>query len=377
MKHDSTIVETFLFDHIKKVVPEEVAMQYSSLIAMDSNHDKEKALEASVNALHDRFTEFQYKDIDAFIFNAQLELDRIKDEHLELFGEQDEHYLEFINKKYHSEKDLVYEGGIKGYRLDHYWQLQNKIDGIRAGLHIIAADPNVGKTSLMVSMAWDLLESNKDVHVVFYTVDDEKGKITNNMLACISNVSQNKVDRKRSDEDRVKVDDAYNDIIGWSVNRRFSVIDSSVFENANQLNQHMMRTRKEFKDKDLVIMVDGCTNLHMEGQGEERYNKLAMLFKRAWKPTATGLQAIPIIISNELRKRNDKSRPKKSDIKGSSKWEYVADSVICLSAEDEDALNSRTNMTVIADLDKNKFGSGKGITSLLFDPDCSKFIHKT
>lgn len=366
------LVKDDIYKALSKHVDHESAALTAEMVMFEVKDEKEKDLRSSILALRERFTDFEYKDIGKFLFDAQQEIWRLKEVYDEVFERKDDDdYLKFLKKKYESQKDLVHEGGVKGYKLNHLNFYERMCDGLREGLHYIGAHPNVGKTSLLCTMTWDVLSSNKHVSVLFITIDDTREKITNNILACASNRSQNIVDRKRNDVDAHAVDKAYTQVIGWTMEKRLNVVDSSSFDNEpNNLYNIIQKARKNYDN--LVVFVDGIANLNMKGTGEERHSNIAMMFKHLWKPTMSGLPAIPIVLSSEL-KRTEGKRPKKNDLKGSSKYEYTADVVACLSAEDEEAFNAKRNMRVIIDIDKNKMGSGKGFVYSVFDPDKSKF----
>jgi len=371
---EQVLVRDKMYEFLSQYIPPESAMDWTSMIAGEVEDNKESNLRQAKKSLHERFKEFEYRDIGTFIFEAQIELEKLNSAYQDVFDKKEDDFLPFLKDKHELERDLVHDGGIKGYRLHHLEFYERMCDGLRPGLHYFGAHANVGKTSMLCTMNWDVLISNKDVSTMFITIDDTRDKITNNLLACTSNRSQNIVDRKRNSVDEIAVENAYDKLIGWGANGRMTIVDSSSFDNdPEKLANIIYRARKKYKN--LVVFVDGIANLTMKGTGEERQSNIAMMFKHLWKPTMSGLPPIPIILSHEL-KRIDGKRPKKGDLKGSSKYEYTADVVVCLSAEDEEAFNEKTNMVVYADVDKNKMGSGKGVVHTTFEPDKSKFSEK-
>ena len=55
--------------------------------------------------------------------------------------------------------------------------------GLMDGMYIWAADPNVGKTGILIHLAMDLLVSNPNAKVLFYSADDSATKLLKRMIA--------------------------------------------------------------------------------------------------------------------------------------------------------------------------------------------------
>lgn len=349
------------------------AEAYSDLIDTVIDSEKEEQFNKRINLLKDTIANNEITKTDKFVEYITKESRQINAMYEEIFTKTNNScILKDLGNKYENEKDLVYQTGHKGYTLKHYTSIANNLNGICNGIHIIAADPNVGKTALLSSLAIDILRSNKHANVVFYTVDDEKDSIYNRMLAICANKPINVVNKKRNDVDKEAVDKAYVEFIGYAEHKRIDIYDSSSFNTAQQLVDHIIEKRTQIEN--LVVFVDGPTNLQMKGKNiEERHTNLALLFKDVWKP-ANDMPAIPVIMSNELRKREANVKPLKSHIKGSSKWEYIADSIILLYADNEEEFNRKINSKVVLNFDKNKFGSEKGFVTMEFKPELSKFL---
>ena len=350
---------------------DEAVKTYADIIATEYEEQKMEECRKKFYMFKQAINDIDPDDMHKFINYVPKEFESIKAVYNAVFEKQTPHLLEIIKEKFESELDLEYEDGLGGYRLTKYRNLANKLDGIKAGLHIIAADPNVGKTALSCSVAIDLLESSSLPNVHFYTIDDPKNSILNRFLAIMSQRSMNIVNRKRNPADSDAVRIAYNKLIGFAANERLKVYDSSDFNSNVQLEAHIRRSRNE--KENLVVFVDGTTNLSLEGKSDDYHTDLALMFKELWKPTADGLKEIPLIITNELKKRESDRKPIGSDIKGSRKWEYVADSILLLYAQDREAFNNKQNMNVVIDLFKNKFSDKRGTYEMHFKPEISCF----
>jgi len=350
----------------------EATDEFSAILASEFKDDQIKACKDMFNSFQQKVVRMDSDRILEFAEYVPQAFNEFKTTFDNVFETEREHLLKVVQKKHDEEVDLVYESGVAGYQMKRYVELTRSVDGIKAGLHIIAADPNVGKTALTTSEAIDLLISNKEPNVNFYTIDDPKKSIINRFIAILAEKSMNTVNRKRTNqEDAHAVNLAYTKIIGFIEKGRLDVFDSSDFSSAEQLMAHIDRSRNE--KENLVVFVDGTTNLTLDTKTDDYHTALAMMFKEAWKPTRTGSPEIPIIITNELKKREGNRKPIPSDIKGSRKWEYAADCILLLFAKDIESFNRKTDMTVIVDIAKNKFSDKRGEMFMELRPEMSLF----
>jgi len=369
----SVIQQFYKKDILARGGGEEIAESYSKLVASGIKNDVEKSYEDQLKIFqatvangmdnHEQFMEYIKGGAKDLIASYENIFHKVVESNL----------LETLKEKHSRELNLDVKNGVLGYKLNSYPMLEYRLNGISSGIHIFAADPNVGKTAILTSLGVDLLKSNKNVNILFYTIDDEMDDVLNRFLAICSGKPINVVRQKRKIADMEAVDKGYAEMFGFAHENRLHIYDSQSFKNAAQLCNHVNSVRGKFKD--IVVFVDGPTNLSVEGRNlEERGTNMAIMLHELWKGTETQ-SGFPLIISNELKKRDSSnSKPKKSDIKGSTKWEYVAKSIFLMYADNENDFNEKKNMNVVFNLDKNKFSHHKGVMAMEFKPERSMFV---
>jgi len=103
-----------------------------------------------------------------------------------------------------------------GYELKDFSEIDKEISGVQPGLYIVAADPNIGKTAMMVSLMIDVLRSNPDVSCLFYSMDYSRDAIINRMLAHLTDMKINEVRFKLGNpSDELKLETAYAQMTKW------------------------------------------------------------------------------------------------------------------------------------------------------------------
>jgi DNA primase len=258
-----------------------------------------------------------------------------------------------------------------GYQLTDFAEIDTVLSGLQSGLYIIAADPNIGKTALMVSLMIDVLKSNEDVSCAFYSMDDSRETIVNRMLAHLTDMKINDVRFKPSGlQDEQVLDAAYSVLAGWYQQGRLEIRESTAFLTMARIqNEIQMHPNRE----NLVVFIDGLYNVPLdEDHGSngsirteniDRANQVKMLVK---------LFAIPVIATAEFRKqgRDESSEGKKTrtinDIMETGKYGYNADLVILLTPKDLNNYMSQDTPIIKAVFGKNKLESFKGTMEFRF-----------
>lgn len=275
----------------------------------------------------------------------------------------------FLQEKYKrdSEKDLY--GKLKGYSLWHYKDLSAAIDGWQYGMHCIVARSNVGKTSLLLSLACDLLLCpQNEVSIVIYTLDDNKEEAINYVLSFLCDLPRNIVDRKRykpEDEQIVKM--GYEKLEMLSKDGRLDILDFSEVSKWSDILSDIRRRKQE--SPNLCVFIDGFS--HAE------YSEIPE--RKAWnaqksldlKQLAAEL-LIPITITCEVPK-SATYRPKKEDIMESVRFSFDCRLCLCLSAINNEAYKTGSFPTIVIEFDKNKLSSFKGSLFALFKSSRSRF----
>jgi len=114
-----------------------------------------------------------------------------------------------LTEKYNTEKNRT--TALLGYPLNKFQNLCNNIDGVQPGLYLIGAETNIGKTAMLTNVSLDLIESNDDVRVLYFSMDDAWNVIINRFLGIITEIDLNQVQRRQYDpKDAQKLKQAYD-----------------------------------------------------------------------------------------------------------------------------------------------------------------------
>ena len=286
-----------------------------------------------------------------------------------------------LMEKYELEKNR--EVGLLGYPLTKFKDLCEHIDGLQPGLYLIGAETNVGKTALLTNIALDLIQTNPDVRVLYFSLDDSWSVITNRFLGIMTGLELNKVQRKQASAvDAIKVRDAYQELARLACDGRLYIKDLSDVTNFNQAEAVL---RELYEQGNLAVFVDGLYNLEVEGNGGgiretniERANKLKLL---------VDTYRIPLVCTAELRKKTKEEginkKPTVSDIMETGKFGYNANVVWLLSADYKESKDVN-ELELSLNYEKNKLSHFKGYQPLTFikskgivkegDPTVNHFI---
>ncbi len=283
--------------------------------------------------------------------------------------------LKYLGEKKQADRNRT-AGTRLGYKLDTFSEIDNKLSGLQPGLYIAAADPNIGKTALMVSLAIDVLQSNADARVMFYTMDDSRDAIVNRFLAHRTDMAINTVRFKPVDATSEKtVDTAYQELEQWASSGKLDIKEITEWLTMgaiqNDIQNHPQRDK-------LVILIDGLYNVPMDAdfrslreENIERSNQVKQLVK---------LFKIPVIATAEFRKQGRDESPASQrartihDIMETGKYGYNADLIWLLSPQDPDTYATQDEPIILMQFGKNKLESFRGTMQLKFIREKSVMI---
>ena len=270
-----------------------------------------------------------------------------------------------LMEKYEQEKNR--ESILLGYPLTKFKNLCENIDGLQPGLYIIGAKTNVGKTALLTNIAMDLINSNPEVRVLYFSLDDSWSVITNRFLGILTGLELNKVQRMQGCEsDAIKVRDAYQELARLADDGRLYIKDLSEVTNFNQAEAVL---RELYEEGNLAVFIDGLYNLEVEGNGGgiretniERANRLKLL---------VDTYRIPLVCTAELRKKTKEEGkdkpPTVSDLMETGKFGYNANVVWLLYPENFSESKGADQFMIKLDYAKNKMSHYKDYQTLIFE----------
>lgn len=258
--------------------------------------------------------------------------------------------------------------------------------GIQPGVYLFAAQPNVGKSAMMLQIAKQVAENNEDVFVAYFSLDDSNTELLPRWIACDQRItiSQAKNPEKYIDQPDILQRRADGVKRLYQMINRFGMYDihncgSSVEAIEDKIKQLMMTLPDQTK---LMICIDNfyditCDNRAFHSDDSAKYEHNASEIKRWYKQ-----YNIPILCTAELRKLNSNRRPTPEDLRDTVKLQYIANWIGLLYNEvgikEENAelywLGEHTDqkMPVIElRFGKNKLGSFKGTRFYEFVPNMS------
>lgn len=213
--------------------------------------------------------------------------------------------------------------------------MDHALEGLQTGFHIVAGDSNIGKTSFMSQMAWNVATMNgDDAYVIDFSLDDPMLDKMSRVIAAGKRVLINAVKtprqylkypkmlQRRADglkELREMVDcyKAYDQDHGTNVE-----------DIAETIKNHIIELKAAGEKRKVVAFIDNFHDLttdHPDSKGSDKskYDYLAQYVS----DLATQLD-IPIVCSAEFKKLNGFRRPSIDDIRETVKIKYEAKSVM-------------------------------------------------
>lgn len=248
-----------------------------------------------------------------------------------------------------------------------------------AQLMIFTGYANIGKTSFLRNLSWELIRSNPDVHVIFMSIDDSFQKIVNGFISLQTGIPMDIVSNKdllaKNPNAEKAVLDAY-DILGKLQDRIIIKDDDDGFTTF-AMEKHIAEAIKKYPEKKLVFMLDNYHRLADTDSGKwEDLDSAAKHIKRMSKRFN-----IPMLINVELRKTDWSSRATMRDVKGTGSIEFVSDMVMILhqsyhvDQRSHLVWSNKGRTCPINELEfpKNKITGFKGSIYMKFAPSQSRY----
>jgi replicative DNA helicase len=280
-----------------------------------------------------------------------------------------------------------------GYKL-----LNEAIEGLNTGLHLIAGQSNVGKSALCLHMAWNVAQKNREVtrdrpykaFVLYFSLDDN----ANTLLPRIISID------KRVPINVVRFPSKYEDMTNLMVRRRegiedlkdsvgyFKMVDSTKGDTLEYIEEEIKRHQLALGQIDetykLVVFID---NFHDLSVRDVHFNSDTAKFDYLPQELSRICTTydIPIVCTAEFRKLNGNKRPTIDDIKEATKIGYEAQVILLCYNEVgirgesasiwwNDPSKAEKQPVLEAKVGKNKQGSYKGRIFFNFLPEYSTLI---
>ncbi|BCT30434.1 DnaB-like helicase C-terminal domain-containing protein [Bacillus velezensis] len=280
--------------------------------------------------------------------------------------------------------------------LDWGFESLNKaFEGLNTGVHLIAGQSNIGKSSFMLQLAWQVAQSNqiptkerpRKAFVLYFSLDDNNNELVPRLVAIDQRIPINVVRFPKKYQDNATYMDKRQ--IGVS-NLRGSVdyinmMDVNKGSDIEFIEQTMEEYHVELQKTDpsyqLVVFIDNFHDITIGDEklrgksGNEKYDHIAdQLTKIATKYDS------PIVCTAEFRKLNGNRRPVVDDIRETTKIVYEAKAImLCyneVSIRGQQATvhwmrsdNPNKQPIYEVQVGKNKFSSFKGRAFFEFIPE--------
>jgi len=255
---------------------------------------------------------------------------------------------------------------LLGFPLTKFNTLANNIDGIQPGFYFLGAESNVGKTAVLTNLALDVLDTNPDATVLYFSLDDSRIYTAYRYLSILTGFHINDVRKPNvNHSDYQTLQTQRNVLLDYIQTERIILKDLS---EVNHMD-HLMKTVDEYPDhKKLIVLIDGLYNLDVaagknEGirvQNIEKANKIKLI---------TDKYGIPLIATGELRKKtkgeSKRTKPTIHDLMETGKFAYNANVIWLLYLYDPDTINQPCQILEL-EFAKNKLSDFKGIQHLDF-----------
>lgn len=310
-------------------------------------------------------------------------------------------YQQAIAREQHSQAERIQELYSKekrqeacellGYRLttegnNDFKPIEKDLEGIQAGLYILGAQTNVGKTAFVANLAYHLLNSNDNLTVLYFSLDDNYAVTATRMRAIIafrerrlsdmaqflsSNIAINEFRKHLETPRQEQKYQANQTFLGSVKSNRLEIYD--IADTPRICDIELVIRQKA--DKTLAVVIDGLYNAAVPaGNGGireeniERANRIKAL---------VDTYSIPVICTAEVRKKAQgrSNEITIDDLMESGKFGYNANLVWLLSEMEETAPGMEM-VKLSLDYAKNKLTSFKGRQEVQYYRRFAKmFVH--
>ena len=183
-----------------------------------------------------------------------------------------------------------------GFPLNTFPRFTKEIDGIQSGIFYVSSNPFNLKTSLLSSMALDLIETNKNLKLIDIALETPRRQIFDRMVAMLTGLSVLDVRKRNENEDiNAQILGATRELMGYVRDNRLEIWeDQPAFD-----NKELLATLKEEQREhpDLVVIIDGVDHFKVTDRPDlaDIYERRSSVMLDIYKTLD-----IPLFIGGEL-----------------------------------------------------------------------------
>lgn len=315
------------------------------------------------------------QEVDRIILSAEKHLEK-PEEHIDVIqmdANTKMRVTEAFRKSWNRTERII------GYKLgDNFRELETVMEGIQKGFYLLGAIPNVGKTSFLLNLCYNLIYSNDDLHVLFFSLDDDFNAIYYRLLALISQQKINycaNIGGTMNQSQMEQMSDSAKEVDEFMT--KFHLLDD-VDGNTFDFIETVSKSFSEKYDN-LVIIVDNFHKIRTKNTFQTKKENVANLSSNL--KTMKNKLDVVLICTVELRKLNHSGAPNPDDMKDAVELHYDAQVVWMLHSDSErnqtseQIYHSATDTYPIIELNvnKNKLSSFKKKIEYVFQPSLVNF----
>ena len=263
--------------------------------------------------------------------------------------------------------------------LSSYKCFDTYLDGLQNGMILVSSPPNQGKSALCISLALEILKKNRDVYIVYLTIDDSILITLSRFLANISGLPINTVANPKfkimqnptlTDEQKKSYMMKREEALEYLRDKvsLFNLKDATHGYTIEYLQRLLETTKSLFRDKSLVIVVD---NLHkLRSERYARSDKIMVDLVSNNLKLLSSLYQCPLIATAEVTKQSIQM----GDTSAAAMKETVSlqyDANLILTIVTKQVIHNRLKLVDVV-VNKNKLSTFIGKLPFRFSPELSK-----
>lgn len=298
--------------------------------------------------------------------------------------------------------DKVAWASKSGYDTPHFPSFTKNLEGWGPGFYAFAAQPNAGKTALMLNILEDLCttKSNK-LFGIYFSLDDSKNKVIPRIVAMRETIPISAVAKPTRYKEMIA--NGHEDTLLFneyltkrkhgletlkSDSDKMVIFDSTEIKTYTQLYDTVkniyMYVKAQDEEANIVVAIDSLKDIYIDDVKIDQSERIAEVARRV-KDISIEFNCI-VLSSMHLRKVNANRRPTLDDLREANTLEYELDA--CFLVYNDVSRNKQsakifryddeadTNKKPVLEIDwaKNKLSSYKGVNFCNFSPEHNKCI---
>jgi len=355
--------------------------------------EEDRAYQDKIQKLKDNLTKkarnAEPSEFASLITSTAEQLDELKRDEFISTEHSAEDTVEFIDK--FVGKLNTRQEGLVGWTTGMP-MFDDKFSGIPKGgaFMAIAGNPNVGKTSLVDFIAWNVLTRNDDAIVLIHTIDDAKGQCILKLASTDCQQPLNKIKQPiyMNAQEKAAVTQSWARVKYYVAHGRLDIKDAVQGNTLSFAEKWIQSIREEDPDTPIFYILDNFHKLQGYGADERIKYKTASAKLHLMKIQYN----LSALCTMELRKTDRRYAPGVSDLSESNQMIYDADAVMMMRNFQKDthvtdvrvkegmkwekirADGSRAYMPYVAlDIEKDKIYGASGRIWYEFDAECAFF----